>query len=35
MNRDGLLGRPRVGERLLPVAIGALDKPSNRYRSGP
>ena len=28
MNRDGLLGRPRVGERLLPVAIAALDKPS-------
>jgi hypothetical protein len=27
MNRDGLLGRPRVGERLLPVAIAALDKP--------
>ena len=25
MNRDGLLGRPRVGERLLPVAIAALD----------
>ena len=28
MNRGGLLGRPRVGERLLPVAIAALDKPS-------
>ena len=28
MNRDGLLGRPRVGERLLPVEIAALDKPS-------
>ena len=26
MNRDGLLGRPRVGERLLPVEIAALDK---------
>ena len=26
MNRDGLLGRPRVGERLLPVAIAALDQ---------
>ena len=25
MNRDGLLGRPRVGERLLLVAIAALD----------
>ena len=28
MNRDGLLGRPRVGERLLPVEIAALDKRS-------
>ena len=28
MNRDGLPGRPRVGERLLPVEIAALDKPS-------
>ena len=26
MNRDGLLGRPRVGERLLPVETAALDK---------
>ena len=24
MNRDGLLGRPRVGERLLPVETVAL-----------
>ena len=28
MNRDGLLGRPRVGERLLPVEIAVLDKRS-------
>ena len=28
MNRDGLLGRSRVGERLLPVVTAALDKPS-------
>ena len=28
MNRDGLVGRFRVGERLLPVEIAALDKPS-------
>ena len=28
MNRDGLLGRPRVGERLLTVDIAALDKRS-------
>ena len=28
MNRDGLLGRPRVGERLLPVETAALDKRS-------
>ena len=28
MNRDGLVGRPRVGERLLPVVTAALDKPS-------
>ena len=28
MNRDGLLGIPRVGERLLPVAIAALGQPS-------
>ena len=26
MNRDGLLGRPRVGERLLPVETAALDQ---------
>ena len=26
MNRDWLLGRPRVGERLLPVETSALDK---------
>ena len=28
MNRDGLLGRPRVGEWLLPAEIAALDKRS-------
>ena len=28
MNRDGLLGISRVGERLSPVEIVALDQPS-------
>ena len=34
MNRDGLLGRSRAGERLSRVEIAALDQPWQRLARG-